>query len=197
MLIKQIALWTRLQVKSLVSKLEGVDNYFLTKPKVAQQHCVAKARQGRNPDVRLFDRLLGLFCAFVCGAVCSPKMHVITKDFCLGVLTSSLQNGSLIPVDGFREYGFTGFASHDPVCQKFFHLVVPLDHAVYGPQKMVQDGSGTAMSNTTLSHTHSFVTQNSFTHNMHAQLCRIPLTHTRQEWIIIVIRQELSPVTCN
>ena len=177
MLIKQIALWTRLQVKWLVSKLEGVDNYFLTKPKVAQQHCVAKARQGRNPDVRLFDRLLGLFCAFVCGAVCSPKMHVITKDFCLGVLTSSLQNGSLIPVDGFREHGFTGFASHDPVCQKFFLLVVPLDHAVYGPQKT---GSGwfrhsnvkhnfvthTALSRRTLSHTtckHNFVAYHSHT----------------------------------
>ena len=33
------------------------------------------------------------------------------------------------------------------------------------------------------------------TENEECQLLRI--THTRQEWIIIVIRQELSPVTCN
>jgi hypothetical protein len=178
MLIKQIALWTRLQVKWLVSKLEGVDNYFLTKPKVAQQHCVAKARQGRNPDVRLFDRLLGLFCAFVCGAVCSPKMHVITKDFCLGVLTSSLQNGSLIPVDGFREHGFTGFASHDPVCQKFFSSSCAIGSCRIWPPKnwfrMVQAQqcqtqlchTHTALSRRTLSHTtckHNFVAYHSHT----------------------------------
>ena len=56
------------------------------------------------------------------------------------------------------------------------------------PKKLVQDGSGTAMSNATLSHTHNFVTQNSFTHNMQAQLCRIPLFHTHTHTRNIVKR---------
>ena len=127
---------------------------------MSQKHVKAEI-----PMCAFFDRLLGLFCAFVCGAVCSPKMHVITKDFCLSVLTSSLQNGSLIPVDGFREHGFTGFASHDPVCQKFFLLVVPLDHAVYGPQKT---GSGWFRHSNVK---HNFVT--------HTQLCHAELFHTQ------------------
>ena len=45
----------------------------------------------------------------------------------------------------------------------------------------------------TLSHTEAFTRRHFYTQTLlHADA----FTHTRQEWIIIVIRQELSPVTC-
>jgi hypothetical protein len=47
-------------------------------PKVAQQHCVTKTRQGRNPDLRLFDGfcafLMG-YCAFFAVQFVPQKMH--------------------------------------------------------------------------------------------------------------------------
>jgi len=138
MLIKQIILSMCLQVKWLVSQTSwNPELCFPTimEPKVAQQHRVTKTRQGRNPDLRFFDGV----CTFLdgvlrpfCGTVCSPKMHAMTKKVCLGVLTSSLQNGSMIPVDSSRSMGLLGLPHMIPFAKSFASdLVGPLHHAKY------------------------------------------------------------------
>ena len=112
-------------------------------PKVAQQHCVTKTRQGRNLVLRIFDGVLRLFLLqFV-----SQKCRLRPNYFCRNVLTSTVVCKmvhwiSLIPVDSFREHGFTEFASPHPVCQKVLHLVRPLPSGTETPwRKKMRFGS--------------------------------------------------------
>jgi hypothetical protein len=48
-------------------------------PKVAQQHCVTKTRQGRNTDVRLFDG----FCAFLMGFCAFFAIQFVPQKYML------------------------------------------------------------------------------------------------------------------